>query len=260
MKLIFKIFFFSILSVIIFGVLVGLWVLIYNPENIIKPPGLLILMSLFLSWYMIFKKKYIDNYIKSPMKIIFYTLFIVLTILLVNLFNSHFFSEKYQKEQVINLDSFHSDPTSSLVFLKKDTSLLNGIVEIYFENGQLGWSGKFKNGKGHGIFEDYHENGQIRIRSKFKNGRLNGINKTYYENGQLKFESNWKNHKYHGTERGWYESGEIRYESKWKNDQYHGTKRDWYKNGQLKEEKTYNYGNLVSQNCFNNYGKKIKCE
>ena len=235
----------------------GLWVLIYNPDNIIRPPGILTLMSLFLSWYIIFKKKYIDNYIKSPMKILSYTLYIVLTILVVNLFNSHFFSEKiYQEEQVL-INDYIFDHPDSLSFLKHDMSLLNGTVETYHENGQLDESYKFKNGKLHGGCESYYENGQLDERSKFKNGRINGLLEVYFKSGQIESETNYKNRQYHGTERWWYENGQIRFESNWKNDQYHGIKKEWYKNGQLEREKYYHYGDLTHTKYWDKNGNKI---
>lgn len=262
----------------------GLWVLIYNPVNIIRPPGILTLMSLFLSWYIIFKKKYIDNYIKSPMKILSYTLYIVFTILVVNLFNSHFFSEKiYQEEQVLINDYIFEHP-DSLSFLKHDMSLLNGTVETYYENGQLDERAKFKNGRLHGRYEMYFKNGQLEQRAKFKNGRINGLHEMYFKSGQIEFESNFKNRQLHGTERVWYENGQIKVESNWENDQYHGIRKEWYKNGQLKLEENYkdgkeeglwklyyengqlyvegNYkdGGLISEKCWDWFGKEIDCE
>jgi hypothetical protein len=46
---------------IIYGIFMVIWVGIYSPKNISRPPGILTILSFFISWFIVFKKKIIDS-------------------------------------------------------------------------------------------------------------------------------------------------------------------------------------------------------
>ena len=62
-KFIIKFILFWIVLFVIYAILMGVWVGIYSPENIIRPPGILTILSLFISWFIVFKKKIIDRFL-----------------------------------------------------------------------------------------------------------------------------------------------------------------------------------------------------
>ena len=55
-------------------------------------------------------------------------------------------------------------------------------------------------------------------------------------------------------------NGQLIEESHWKNGTLNGVKKTWYENGQLKIEGNFKDGNLVSKVCWDEEGKKIKCD
>ena len=60
-KLIIKFVLFLIILMIIYGIFMVIWVGIYSPKNILRPPGILTILSFFISWFIVFKKKIIDS-------------------------------------------------------------------------------------------------------------------------------------------------------------------------------------------------------
>ena len=64
-KFIIKFLLFWILLFVIYAILMGVWVGIFSPENITKPPAILTILSLFISWFVVFKKKIIDRFLEK---------------------------------------------------------------------------------------------------------------------------------------------------------------------------------------------------
>ena len=91
----------------------------------------------------------------------------------------------------------------------------------WFENGQLGCDGDFKNGERHGKWFEW------------------------YKNGQLEWEGNWKDGEYHGKWLRWYSNGQLECEENWKNGEKHGKWLEWYENGQLAWEWDYKDGERI---------------
>ena len=48
----------------------------------------------------------------------------------------------------------------------------DGLVEEFYDNGQLKKKGNYKNGERDGLHETYYDNGQIGIKENYKNGKL----------------------------------------------------------------------------------------
>ena len=46
----------------------------------------------------------------------------------------------------------------------------NGVVETYYDNGQLKSRATYKDGKLDGLFEDWYSDGQLWLRYNYKNG------------------------------------------------------------------------------------------
>ncbi|MCB0760020.1 MAG: hypothetical protein KDC12_00760 [Flavobacteriales bacterium] len=56
--------------------------------------------------------------------------------------------------------------------------------ELYYDNGQLDYSGSYLNGKEHGEWKYYWENGNIKSIEYYERGLENGTMYDYNENGQ----------------------------------------------------------------------------
>jgi len=107
--------------------------------------------------------------------------------------------------------------------------------------------------------KSFYENGQLMYIEKFKNGKLNGERKVYHRNGRLKIVENFKD----GTEIGeckiYYNDGQlqriIQYDDKgdaigeWK----------WYHpNGKLQSVQNYENGKVTKMEYYDEQGNKIK--
>ena len=64
-KFIIKFLLFWILLFVIYAILLGVWVGSFSPENITRPPAILTILSLFISWFVVFKKKIIDRFLEK---------------------------------------------------------------------------------------------------------------------------------------------------------------------------------------------------
>ena len=68
-----------------------------------------------------------------------------------------------------------------------------GLIEWYYENGQLEKKGNYKEGlREDGLWEFYYKNGQLLEKGNFKDGRKDGTWEYFYKNGQLSSSGNWK--------------------------------------------------------------------
>ena len=47
----------------------------------------------------------------------------------------------------------------------------NGVVEHYYDNGQLEEKGNYMNGKKEGVWKIYYDNGKLGIKETWKNGK-----------------------------------------------------------------------------------------
>ena len=60
----------------------------------------------------------------------------------------------------------------------------HGLVERYYENGQLSYQFNHKDGEKHGLYESYYENGQLFRKLNYKDGERHGLVESYDENGK----------------------------------------------------------------------------
>jgi antitoxin component YwqK of YwqJK toxin-antitoxin module len=118
--------------------------------------------------------------------------------------------------------------------------LTDGILPIYYENGQKEREVSFKNSKPDGKFTYWYESGQLSQEMYYKEGKLDGKWLGWYENGQLSWERYFKNGYRVGNWLGWYSNGYKESDVYWDynnsgdpdKDDYL-TKKCWDKDGKL---------------------------
>ena len=95
---------------------------------------------------------------------------------------------------------------------------LDGLLEIFHNNGQLKYRGNYKNGKEDGLRETFYSksnnnpfvlHGPIETRENYKDGKRDGLSEWFYENGQLSWRGNYKNGKEDGLCEGFDENGQL---------------------------------------------------
>ena len=150
---------------------------------------------------------------------------ILLTLLIIPLLMFVGCGEKVQRYHIDEITS----PSNTLTYLKKDMSLVNGIV--FCEFGDMGL---FKEGKEDGVLKGWYE-GHLIYEYNYKEGKEDGLCKMWYKNGQLQQECNYKEGK---------EDGILKH---------------YYENGQLMWECNYKDGEKISEKCWNKNGVKTPC-
>ena len=61
----------------------------------------------------------------------------------------------------------------------------DGLIEEFYENGQLKSKGNYKNGKPDGIQESYHVNGQLEYKCMNIEGEPSGVCEIFDEKGKV---------------------------------------------------------------------------
>lgn len=61
-KFISKLALFFVVLFIVFAILMGVWAEMFNPSNITRPPSFISIISIFVAWFFVYKKKIIDKY------------------------------------------------------------------------------------------------------------------------------------------------------------------------------------------------------
>ena len=92
-------------------------------------------------------------------------------------------------------ESFHPNGAWHEKNVNYKDGKLDGLVEHYYENGQLRAKANLKDGERDGLAEVYYENGQLSWKANYKDGKLDRLVEEYYENGQLKEKANYKDGK-----------------------------------------------------------------
>ena len=102
---------------------------------------------------------------------------------------------------------------SPLDFLYRFT----GIVESFYENGNLRNKVNYKDGEPKGLIEWYYENGQLEKKGNYKEGlREDGLWGFYYKNGQLSYKYNYKDGKKDGVWVNFNQDGFLKKTETWK--------------------------------------------
>lgn len=132
---------------------------------------------------------------------------------------------------------------SELCAIAKNKPLLPFVklCNAWHENGQIArkWK-KIKDDKLEGIHQIWYDNGQIYFMRNYKNGNLHGVWQEWYQNGQLKSKINYKKGKLHGLLEKWHENGQKKTEEYLKEGYTVGPYfKMWYDDGQLSTLKSY---------------------
>ena len=118
----------------------------------------------------------------------------------------------------------------------------NGVVETYYDNGQLMERATYKDDELEGLYEVWYENGQPELRGYYKDGKTDGLYEVWYENGQPELRGYYKDGKLEGLREIWYENGQLKSMANYKNGKPDGLYNEWDENGNLVESTMYKDG------------------
>ncbi|MBI4645104.1 MAG: carboxypeptidase-like regulatory domain-containing protein [Bacteroidia bacterium] len=153
-----------------------------------------------------------------------------------------YFQDMLDKSIEQGADFNEIEVRDKLAFLKGAEITYTGRCFSYYDNGQKGKVGEYKDGKEEGKWTWWFENGQIGKEVTYINGMMDGTCKWWFENGQLKRQSDFKDGKKNGLSMMYFPNGNKNFEGNFINDQMHGKCAWWYETGEKKKEALYENG------------------
>ena len=118
----------------------------------------------------------------------------------------------------------------------------DGVVEIYYKNGQLKEKSIFKNGLNNDISVEYYQNGQLEKKIRWRDGRYHGLCEWYYEDGDTYMMRNYMYGKKDGLHVVYRENGNLLFVRNYRDGEFDGEVKSYYENGQLSQKTLYKYG------------------
>lgn len=203
----------------------------------------------------IFNKKLINfmlNYFKKMTKNLFIFSMIAIT-LGCKQKNIELKLNKTKKELTIDNSSIKFDSISNKdiyvlekkAYKKEDSTLVSGIVENYFDTGELKQTKTYKNGILDGPRRVFKKNGELHQEGSYKNGKVNGYRRVWNDNGIIIRERLYKNGVV-SWQKQWYDNGNLKSEISYENNKINGKAIKYNKEGEITEEKTYINGKLIN--------------
>ncbi|WP_422359395.1 toxin-antitoxin system YwqK family antitoxin [Reichenbachiella sp.] len=127
------------------------------------------------------------------------------------------------------------DRKTSLWQFKSDSSLVSGVVKEFFSNGTLKRVFGLYQGKKEGLLTVYFSNGQLKFEEHYENNKLHGeVKRWSLTNGyQLRALLNYKNGKLHGGQKKWFVTGELHKLMHMNEGKENGLQQAFRKNGVL---------------------------
>lgn len=112
--------------------------------------------------------------------------------------------------------------------------VLDGIREIYFENGNAEIKETYKQGLLTDTLYVYYSNGEVKLKTPYVNGVLNGTVLQYYESGMLKEEVTYIDNQENGAFTEYHENGQVKWRGEYLNgDNEFGLLQEYNEDGQL---------------------------
>lgn len=97
-----------------------------------------------------------------------------------------------------------------------ESKLFTGVCFDAYEDGQLAYEYRYKDGKNDGLCQRWNADGQLAYEGNCKDGEMDGLSRGWYEDGKLRYKSNFKDNELDGLSQGWYENGLLKFELNFK--------------------------------------------
>lgn len=116
----------------------------------------------------------------------------------------------------------------------QDTTILDGLYKVYYQNGRLKTVGYYTNNQATDYWEYFYQNGNLKSEGLINNYFQEGYWIYYYENGQKSAEGKMEKGKKHGFWRNYYEDGTLKSEGLMARGALDGDWKYYYQDGTLK--------------------------
>lgn len=147
------------------------------------------------------------------------------------LFFIFFISSVVLAASVRNVKIEQTEVKNEVLYIAGENEPFTGIVQKFYEDGNLEIESEFKEGILDGVSKSYYKNTKLEMEGSYTEGRKNGVFKEYYENGEEI-----------GTTRVYYENGKLKEEIPYTNGVINGHHIQYSKNGKVLKKTFYDNG------------------
>ncbi len=149
-----------------------------------------------------------------------------------------YFQNLLDKTFAQGVDNSQLEEHTQVMFLKKATEPYTGQCYGYYETGQKGLRGAYKNGVKDGFWEYWYSNGQKKIEGTYSDGKKEGKWRFWFTNGQPRILANYADDEMDGKNIWYYESGKKKKEATFKKGIYI-EKTEWDEKGNVTDITNY---------------------
>jgi len=143
--------------------------------------------------------------------------------------------------------------SDQVIYLVETGKPATGIVEEYYESGQIKARRSLIDGKAEGLWVEWFETGTPRYIAEWRQGEGHGKWIYFHENGQISSRETVKDDIWHGISESWYANGMKKMEGHLRVGAKHGVWKYWAQDGSLQRTEEFVYGTRISTNTeYNN--------
>jgi len=154
-------------------------------------------------------------------------------------------------------DYFIYEKSLQMAGLYEDDSckIKNGYFYFFYPNKNLSESGKYVHNKKEGLWVSYYSNGMMRDSAFFVDGHVTGVYLRWHSNGYPADSIMWNNDGT-GVEVTWFDNGSPSSAGRYvEGNKLNGKWQFFRKNGNLSAIETYDHGNLVKTDYYDENGQ-----
>jgi antitoxin component YwqK of YwqJK toxin-antitoxin module len=143
-----------------------------------------------------------------------------------------FFQNLLDKTFAQGVDNSQLEERARVMYLKKAAEPYTGQCYGYFDTGQKGLKGTYKNGLKDGFWEFWYSNGQKKIEGNYLSGKKTGQWRCWYSGGQPRIVENYVDDELDGKSVWYHENGQKKKEATFRNGVYL-EKTEWDEKGNI---------------------------
>ncbi|OSY89112.1 hypothetical protein WH52_00165 [Tenacibaculum holothuriorum] len=142
---------------------------------------------------------------------------------------------------------------NGVLFYKNEP--FSGIVNTFYNTGELKSKSKYILGKRDGFYKGWYTSGSKSFERLYASGVKFGVHVGWYENGQSKFNYHFNGQgDYNGELREWYPNGQLYKVFNYKNGKEEGSQKMWQPNGKIRAnfvtKKGERFGLIGLKKCY----------